>query len=62
MEIQGDVRELIQIGYHKENYLATIFFFRQEILSFQQIGAHCLFVWAFYMDISKSQTSKQQSP
>lgn len=44
MEIQGDVRELIQIGYHKENYLATIFFFRQEILSFQQIGAHCLFV------------------
>lgn len=37
MEIQGDVRELclIQIGYHKENYLAMVFFFRQETLSFQ---------------------------
>lgn len=46
MEIQGDVRELclIQTGYHKENYLATICFFRQETLSSQQICIHCLFV------------------
>lgn len=46
MEIQGVVRELclMQIGCHKENYVAVILVFRQERLSFQETAVHCLFV------------------